>query len=44
MSFFVLFGCMNLLQCEKKNRCTVLGNIIDIKMIAACARVIARAG
>ena len=35
---------MALLQCEK-NRCSVLGNIIDIiKMIGACKRVIAREG
>ena len=35
---------MTLLQCEK-NRCTVLGNIIDImKMIGASKRVIAREG
>ena len=38
------FGFITLLLCEK-NRCTVLGNIIDIiKMIGACKRVIAREG
>ena len=36
---------MTLLKCGKKNRCTVLRNIIDIiKMIEARARVIERAG
>ena len=36
------FGFMSLLQCEK-NRCTVLRNTVDIKMIAARSPVIARA-
>ena len=39
---FLKYHNMTLLQCEKKPPCTVLRNTIDIQMIEALVRVIAR--